>query len=324
MISAAGPRLPGRCAPARVPSDLPDQEDRAAGHQHLPAQPSARSSARSRSGSTNTLPVPASSAASSAGSLARGLAGVVRTIRRAAARAGRASPRSPCRPGRRRGGRRAVPCGRGTRRGRPAPAGLWAASRSTRRPSGELDRLQPARPAAGRGAFRDRAADRAGRSPDPRGPRPPARPGRGSSPGARPAGRSPGRRRGRAWRAGPAAPSSPCGSIASIRTSSEAKRRSAPISAAASRTDSAASGVLDPDQRRPARAEDARLLAGDRGEGVPQVLLVVEADRGDQREDADRRGWWRRAGRRGRPRRTARSTPSSANHWKAARVTASK
>src|SRR6185295_80634 len=44
-------------------------------------------------------------------------------------------------------------------------------------------------------------------------------------------------------------------------------------------------GLLDPGERRPAGAQDARLLARDGGEGVPQVLAVIEADRGDEGED---------------------------------------
>src|SRR3569623_573874 len=44
-------------------------------------------------------------------------------------------------------------------------------------------------------------------------------------------------------------------------------------------------GLGRPDERRPVPAQDAGLLAGDLPERVPQILLMIEADGRDQRED---------------------------------------
>ena len=60
----------------------------------------------------------------------------------------------------------------------------------------------------------------------------------------------------------------------------------ASTSTARSRIASAATELLLGDDRDGARLDDARLLAGDAGDRVAEVVAVVEPDRGDDRDDA--------------------------------------
>ena len=167
----------------------------------------------------------------------------------------------------------------------------------------EVDRLEPAGPAAGGGAGRDRLARRDGRSRRRPGPRRRAPRARGCAPGARRGGPAGGRSSGPGSRGGPAGRSQPRLATDSIVTRSGAERRTAPSSGRGLAQGAAGLGLFDPGEGGPAAAQDPGLLAGDGGEGVAQVLAVLQADRGDQREERLGRCWWRRAGRPSPPRR---------------------
>ena len=216
----------------------------------------------------------------------------------AAAAAGRAPRRAPRRP---------PGCGRRRARARRAPAAV------DQRPAAQP--LQPRRPLGAGDARRRRPPRRAPSARSAASAMPafatwcaPIRCGSGRS------------RRPAVVLEGHAAVLLPDLPVLALAIASGAPTASARASIAAS-----ASGGCGADDAGHAGLEDAGLLAGDLGQRLAEVLLVVERDRGDDRRAAaGRPRWSRRAGRRARPRAARQSAGVSAMARKAAAVVISK
>ena len=87
------------------------------------------------------------------------------------------------------------------------------------------------------------------------------------------------------------------------------------------RSPRAASGSQRPDDDRHARLDDAGLLERDRRERRAEMQLMIEGDRRDRASAiGGRRRWWRRAGRRARPRAPRRRRPRARNSSNATAV----